>query len=92
MARIINDIEMHSMHNEEKSVIAQIFISTLNNNMTSISFTNIITHLKMKPLDGPQFKVGYIVRISKYKIITKKNYKKQMKKSLELKSNKEKRR
>ena len=45
MARIKNDTEMHSMHNEGKSVIAQRFISTLNNNMTSISFTNIITHL-----------------------------------------------
>ena len=36
-----NDIEMYSTHNEGKSVVAEIFVSTLNNKiyryMTSIS-------------------------------------------------------
>ena len=104
-----NNTEMHSTHNEGKSVVAERFIRTLKNKiykyMTSIS-KNVYIHklddivnkynntyhstIKMKPVDvksstniesskeinyqDPKFKVGDIVRISKYKNIYAKGY------------------
>ena len=96
-----NDIELYSMHNERKSVIAERFIRTLKNKiykyMISVSKNIYIDKLddiankcnntyhstiKMKPVDiksstyvdsnkeinskNPKFKIGDIVRISKY--------------------------
>ena len=96
-----DDIELHSMHNERKSVIAERFIRTLKNKiykyMISVSKNIYIDKLddiankcnntyhstiKMKPVDiksstyvdsnkeinskNPKFKIGDIVRISKY--------------------------
>ena len=104
-----NDIEMYSIHNEGKSVVAERFIKTLKNKiykyMTSVSKNVYIDNLddivnecnntyhrkiKMKPVDvkdnthidfdkevndeDPKFKVGYHVRISKYKNIFAKGY------------------
>ena len=100
---------MNSLHNEEKSVVAERFLRTLKNKiykyMTSISKNVYIDKLddivnkynntyhstiKMKPVDvksstyidsskeindkDPKFKIGDIVRISKYKNIFAKGY------------------
>ena len=97
-----NEIEMNSMHNEGKSVVAERFIRALKNKiykyMTSISknlyldkLNDIVdkynntyhSTIKTKPVDvksstyiefskdinnkDPKFKIGDIVRISKYK-------------------------
>ena len=102
-------MEMHSMHNEGKSVVTERFIRTLKNKiykyMTSVSKNVYIDKLddivnkynntyhstiKMKPVDvksntyidsskeindkDPKFKIGDIVRISKYKNIFAKGY------------------
>ena len=104
-----NDIERYSIHNEEKSVVAERFIRTLKNNiykyMTAISKNVYIDQLddivneynntyhrtiKMKPIyvkdntyidstelhsekevnnKDPKFKIGDLVRISKYENI-----------------------
>ena len=104
-----NDIEMHSTHNKEKSVVAERFIKTLKNKIykyvNSISKNVYIGQLddivnkynnanhktiKMKPANlksttyfnsskeindkDPKFKIGDIVRISKYKNIFTKDY------------------
>ena len=104
-----NDIEMHSTHNEGKSVVAERFISTLKTKiykyMTSVSKNVYIDKLddivgeynntchrtiKMKPVDvkdntcidfkkdvngkDPKFKVGDLVRVSKYKNVLAKGY------------------
>ena len=104
-----NDIEMYSIHNEGKSVIAERFIRTLKNRiykyMTSISKNVYIDKLddavnkynntyhsiiKMKSADlksntyidsdkeinnkNPKFKIGDIIRISKYKFFFAKDY------------------
>ena len=109
MYSIYNDIEMYSMHNEGKSVVAERFIRTLKTKiykyMTSISKNVYIDKLddivdeynntyhrtiKMKPVDikdntyidfkkevndkDAKFKVGYHVRISKFKSIFAKGY------------------
>ena len=100
---------MYSIHNEEKSVVAERFIRTLKtkiyNYMTSVSKNVYIDKLddivnkynntyhrtiKMKPVDvkdnayigfnkevndkDSKFKVGYHIRISKYKSIFAKGY------------------
>ena len=100
---------MYSIHNGEKSVVAERFVRTLKNRiykyMTSISknmyidklddivdkYKNIYpTTIKMKPVDvksstyidsskkindkDPKFKIGDIVRISKFKNIFAKGY------------------
>ena len=100
---------MYSIHNGEKSVVAERFVRTLKNRiykyMTSISknmyidklddivdkYKNIYhTTIKMKPVDvksstyidsskkindkNPKFKIGDIVRISKFKNIFAKGY------------------
>ena len=104
-----NDIEMRSIHNEEKSVVAERFIRTIKTKidkyMTSVSKKVYINKLddimgeynntyhktiKMKTIDvkdntyldskkevngkDPKFKVGYHIRISKYKNIFAKGY------------------
>ena len=50
----INNIEMYSTYNEEKSVVAERFIRTLKNNifkhMTAVS-KNVHRAMKMKPID-----------------------------------------
>ena len=99
-----NNIEIYSMHNEGKSVIAEIFIR-IYKYMTSISKNVYIDKLddivnkynntyykttKAKPVDanpsmyidfnkennkeGPRFKVGDNVRMSKYRNIFAKGY------------------
>ena len=109
MGRKKNAIEMDSMRNKGKSVVAVRFIRTLKNSiykyMSSISkgvyidkLNDIVNKyndtyhrtIKMKPVDvkpriyinfnkenikeGPKFKVGAHVRISKYKNIFAKGY------------------
>ena len=78
-----NDIDMHSIHNQGKSVVAEIFIRTLKNNiykyMTEISkivYTDKLGNIKEKEVHDkdPKFKVGDFVRISKYKYIFAKEY------------------
>ena len=104
-----NDIEMYSIHNEGKSVVAERFIRTLKTKiykyMTSISKNVYINKLddivneynntyhrtiKMKPVNvkdnacidlekevnnkDSKFKIGDLVRISKYKNIFVKRY------------------
>ena len=106
---IDNGVRMYSIHNEEKSVVAERFIRTLKtkiyNYMTSVSKNVYIDKLddivnkynntyhrtiKMKPVDvkdnayigfnkevndkDSKFKVGYHIRISKYKNIFAKGY------------------
>ena len=79
-----NDIEIYSTHNEGKSVISETFIRTLKYNNTYHSTS------KMKPVEvksstyidssqeindeDPKFRIGDIVRISKYKNIFAKGY------------------
>ena len=49
-----NDIEMYSIHNEEKSVVAEIFIRTLVNEYNNIvnEYNNTYHRtIKMKPVD-----------------------------------------
>ena len=109
MAQKKNAIEMYSVHNEGKPVVAERFVTTLKNKiykyMTSVSKNVYIDKLddivnkynntyhstiKMKPVDvksntyinsskeindkDPKFKIGDIVRISKYKNIFVKGY------------------
>ena len=104
----INNIEMYSTFNEEKSVAAERFIRTLKNkiykHMTATSknvyfnvlddivnkYNTVHRTIKMKPINvtsdcfaeyneesnkkSPKFKVGDLVRISKYKNILAKGY------------------
>ena len=74
---------MHSIHNQGTSVVAEIFIRTLKNNiykyMTEISkivYTDKLGNIKEKEVHDkdPKFKVGDFVRISKYKYIFAKEY------------------
>ena len=83
-----NNIEMYSTHNEGKSVVAEIFIRTLNNKiykyMTSLSKNMYIDKLDDMVIDidfgkelndkDRKFKVGDHVRISTYKKTFAKGY------------------
>ena len=76
-----NDIEMCSIHDEEKSVVAERFIRTLKTKiykyMTSVSNNVYINRFGDKEVNEkyPEFKVGDHVRISKYKNFFAKGYK-----------------
>ena len=61
-----NDIEMYSIHNERKSVVAERFIRTLKTKI--YKYMNLDFKKEVNDKD-PKFKVGDHVRISKYRNI-----------------------
>ena len=75
-----NDISMYSTYNEGKSVVAERFIKTLKDNiykhMTTISknvYFDVLDDI-VDEYNNPEFKVGYHVRISKFKNVFPKRY------------------